>query len=193
MGATYAWDQLIFIITTMSKDIFPPRPPTPTSDQLKAGIESCLIVQRRALTMGKRPFAAALIAPDNSTVLLTHQSIDHVNHAESSLARLASSHYNQPYLWTCTLYSTWEPCAMCTATCYRANIGRIVYAASDMELEKLTGRGNVENFTMSMPCRDVLRGSQKDVEVLGPVEGLEEIVVQESDEYWRPIREEEGS
>jgi tRNA(Arg) A34 adenosine deaminase TadA len=37
-----------------------------------------------------------------------------VNHAESSLARLAYCHYSKEYLWRCTLVSTWEPCAMCS-------------------------------------------------------------------------------
>jgi hypothetical protein len=62
-------------------DLFPPRT-SPTAAQIEAGINACLGVQRRAVTMGKRPFAAALIGPDNETVLLTHQSIDQVNHAE---------------------------------------------------------------------------------------------------------------
>lgn len=65
---------------------------------------------------GKRPFAAVLVGPDHAAVLLRHQSVSHVDHAEASLARLASLHYSQAYLWTCTLYSTWEPCAMCAAT-----------------------------------------------------------------------------
>jgi tRNA(Arg) A34 adenosine deaminase TadA len=109
--------------------------------QIDAGISACLAVQRRAVTFGKRPFAACLLGPDNETVLLTHQSIDQVNHAEvysllthegkselvgvrgerkradvkqSSLARMAYSHYSKEYLWQCTLVSTWEPCAMCS-------------------------------------------------------------------------------
>lgn len=78
---------------------------------------------------------------------------------------------------------------MCTSTCYWANIGRIVYAASETKLAELTGQGNEENMTMAMPCRKVIEGSQKDIEIIGPLEGLEEVVVRESDEYWRAIRE----
>lgn len=155
---------------------------------MKAAFDACLSVLHLALTMGKRPFTAVLVASDNETVLLTHQSIDHVNHAESSLARLAASHYTQAYLWQCTLYTTWEPCAMCTATCYWANIGRIIYAAAETDLAKLTGQGNEENMTMAMPCRDVIKGSQKDIHIIGPIEGVDAVVVKESDVYWAPRR-----
>lgn len=98
-------------------DLFPHREPI-TPAQIAAGVEAALAVQRRAVTFGKRPFAAVLLGPDNETVLLTHQSIDQVNHAESSLARLAYTHYTKEFLWQCTLVSTWEPCGMCTATIY---------------------------------------------------------------------------
>ena len=173
---------------SLNTALFPTRPPPPTKAQMNAGIEACLVVQRRGLSQGKRPFAAVLVDSDNTTVLLTHMSVDHVNHAESSLARLASTHFTQSYLWGCTLYSTWEPCAMCTSTLYWANIGRLVYAASEEQLGELTGKGNEENFTMSWPCREVLKGSQKDVEVWGPLEGLDRVVVEESGVYWSKKR-----
>ena len=104
-------------MSTQANDLFPERKPI-TPAQITAGVHAALTVQRRAVTMGKRPFAAVLLGPDNETVVLTHQSIDQVNHAESSLARLAYTHYTKPYLWQCTLVSTWEPCAMCTSTLY---------------------------------------------------------------------------
>ena len=78
---------------------------------------------------------------------------------------------------------------MCTSTCYWANIGRIAYAASEKQLAQLTGTGNEENMTMAMPCRKVLEGSQKDVDIIGPFESIAEVVVAESDVYWRPLRD----
>lgn len=78
---------------------------------------------------------------------------------------------------------------MCTATCYWAHIGRIVYAAAETDLARITGEGNEENMTMAMPCRDVLQGSQKDIEIIGPIEGLDAVVVEESDVYWKPLRD----
>ncbi|OCL13966.1 cytidine deaminase-like protein [Glonium stellatum] len=169
--------------------LFPPRPPEPTTEQVNAGLNACLRVQKLASLQGKRPFAAILIGPDNSRVLLTHFSISHVEHAEASLARLAASHFTPEYLWTCALYSTWEPCAMCAATCYWANIGRVIYAASEEKLLELTGKGNEENFTLSLPCKELFEKGQKEVQIWGPVAGIEEEVVEESDKYWKPIRE----
>lgn len=173
----------------MTSNLFQPRRPIPSTAQIDNAMKNCMTVQERATSMGKRPFVAILVGPDNETILLSHQSIDHVNHAESSLARLASAHYPQPYLWQCTLYSTWEPCAMCVSTCYWANIGCIVYAASEARLAQLTGQGNEENMTMAMPCRKVLEGSQKDVDIIGPLQSWEQEVVRQSDQYWKPIRE----
>lgn len=135
----------------------------------------------------KRPFAALLVGPDHTTVLLQHQSVSHVEHAEASLARLAALHYSQPYLWTCTLYSTWEPCAMCAATVYWANIGRVVFGASNEALLALTGQGNSENFTMRWGCAEVIAGGQKQVHVVGPLEGWEKKVVDDADVYWQTV------
>ncbi|TVY52590.1 hypothetical protein LSUE1_G009940 [Lachnellula suecica] len=87
---------------SIAPSLFPTRT-SPTKPQIDSAIQKCLEIQRRAVTFGKRPFAALLLAPDNETVLLMHQSVDQVNHAESSLARLAYCHYSKEFLWRCTL------------------------------------------------------------------------------------------
>ena len=83
---------------------------------------------------------------------------------------------------------------MCTGTIYWANIGRLIYAASEEDLNKLTGAGNAENMTLSLPCREVLKRGQKAVEVLGPVKPWDERVIKESGKWWREhsVREEEN-
>ncbi|MCJ1472365.1 hypothetical protein MMC13_001012 [Lambiella insularis] len=172
--------------------LFPPHTPL-TSTDIAMALSILLTHQETAVTIhAKRPFAALLLGPDCHTVLLTHLSIDHVNHAESCLARLAATHYSQSYLWTCTLVSTWEPCAMCAGTIYWANIGRVVYGAGEDRLREITGEGNEENFTMRMGCREVFASGQKEVQVIGPVEDWEERVVASSDVYWKPVRDRVG-
>lgn len=78
---------------------------------------------------------------------------------------------------------------MCSATLYWAHIGGVIYAGSNEQLARLTGPGNVENFTMNWHCRDVLLGQQKDITIVGPVEDMARVVVEESDVYWRGTRE----
>lgn len=156
-----------------------------TNDQIDAALKQCLSIQTTATSLhDKRPFAALLLAPNNTSVLLTHFSISHVQHAESELARLAATHFSQKFLATCTLVSTWEPCAMCAGTIYWSNIGRLLYAASETTLKGLTGPGNEENMTLSLPCRSVLSAGQKDIEVIGPVSQWEHQVAQESGKWW---------
>ncbi len=66
---------------------------------------------------------------------------------------------------------------------YWANIGRVVYAATNEQLAQLTGPGNKENFTMKWHTRGIFLGQQKDVEIIGPLEGMDKIVVEHSDLY----------
>ena len=81
---------------------------------------------------------------------------------------------------------------MCSATIYWANIGRIVYAATNDQLAILTGEGNAENFTMRWHCQDILSDSQKAIEIFGPLKDLDEVVVRESDVYWSKARKFRG-
>lgn len=74
---------------------------------------------------------------------------------------------------------------MCAGTIYWSGIGRVMYAASEEKLKQLTGEGNEENMTMSLPCRAVLRSGQRSIEVIGPVSEWEEKVMAESRRWWQ--------
>lgn len=129
-------------------------------------------VAQRAASMGRHPFGALLVAPDGESVLAEQGNINTVNHAESTLARHSADNWPGEYLAHCTLVTTFEPCAMCTGTIYWANIGRIVYGASEEALLALTG-SHEENPTLSLPCREVIARGQKEIEVIGPVAELQ--------------------
>ncbi|KAL5361220.1 cytidine deaminase-like protein [Aspergillus floccosus] len=158
----------------------------PLSDrQLADGAEACLKLQRTAQDLHqKRPFTALLLGPDNTTVVMSSLSLSHVRHAECELARNAAENFAPEYLTRSTLVSTWEPCAMCAGTIYWANIGRLVYLASEKELQKVVGDGNPENLTLDFPCRTVFDRGQRKVEVIGPVAGWDAKVVEDARRYW---------
>ena len=73
---------------------------------------------------------------------------------------------------------------MCAATIYWANIGRVVFGASNATLDQLVGQ-NAENLTMEWACRDILKGGKKDIQVIGPFGSVGEEVVELSEPYWR--------
>ena len=138
----------------------------------------------RAHTFGHHPFGAILVAPDDETVLLTQGNVDTVNHAESVLIRTAATNFSADYLWNCTLYTTVEPCAMCAATQYWANIGRLVYGLSELRLLELTG-DHPKNPTLNLPCREVFSRGQKAIVIQGPIFEVEAEVAAVHQHFWQ--------
>lgn len=154
-----------------------------TGDQIARHLRRANTVALRAMAMGRHPFGALLVGPDDETVLAEQGNIDTVNHAESTLARIAADNWPGEYLARCTLVTTFEPCAMCTGTIYWANIGRVVYGASEEALLALTG-DHEENPTLSLPCREVIARGQKNIEVTGPVQALENDLLAPHRSFW---------
>lgn len=154
-----------------------------TGDQIARHLRRANTVALRAMAMGRHPFGALLVGPNDETVLAEQGNIDTVNHAESTLARIAADNWPGEYLARCTLVTTFEPCAMCTGTIYWANIGRVVYGASEEALLALTG-DHEENPTLSLPCREVIARGQKNIEVTGPVPALENDLLAPHRSFW---------
>ena len=88
---------------------------------------------------------------------------------------------------------------MCAGTLYWSNIGTLVYLASEKALQDVIGKDNEENMTMDLPCREVFAKGQKDIRVVGPLDGSNKdgeglpdyqfVVCQDAFEmYWREQR-----
>ena len=89
---------------------------------------------RRACEAGEIPVGAVVVSGDdiigrahNQTELLH----DVTAHAEMLAITAATEHLGAKYLTGCTLYVTLEPCVMCAGALGWAQVGRIVYGASD--------------------------------------------------------------
>ena len=155
-----------------------------TRDQMLAHLRSADAVAREARAHGHHPFGAVLVGPDDA-ILMRQGNIDTVHHAETELARRAAAAYPPEFLWTCTLVSTGEPCAMCTGTLYWTNIGRLVYGFEETKLLTLTG-DHPRNPTMNLSCRTVLGSGQKNIEVHGPFPELDEDLLAPHRDFWKP-------
>ena len=163
-----------------------PLPPgnDPTPEQMQRHLRSANAVAKRALDAGHHPFGAVLIGPDHETVLSEQGNIDTVNHAEAVLARMAAKAWTPEELWSCTLYSTVEPCCMCAGTQYWANIGRLVYGMDEHRLLQFTG-DHSENATLDLPCRQVFAAGQKGIRVWGPIAEVEAEIAALHVAFWQ--------
>ncbi|MER3462534.1 MAG: nucleoside deaminase, partial [Armatimonadota bacterium] len=85
-------------------------------------------VARRARANGNHPFGALLVDAEGKVLLEAENTVqterDCTGHAELNLMRLASRSYDPGFLATCTLYTSTEPCAMCSGAIYWGNVRR---------------------------------------------------------------------
>ncbi|HWR09463.1 nucleoside deaminase [Sporomusa sp.] len=145
-------------------------------------------VSQKAREHGNTPFGAILVDADGN-VILEQENIeittsDCTGHAETALMARASKLYTKAQLWQCTLFSTAEPCAMCSGAIYWGNVGRVVYGISENSLLALTG-SNEQNPTFTLPCREIFARGQKTIEVIGPVPEVEQEVLAVHQGYWK--------
>src|SRR5260370_1709292 len=126
-------------------------------------LRTAVDLARRSRRSGNHPFVALLVdaagvvaAEAENTVVSEH---DVTGHAETNLVRIASRRFDRAYLRSCTMYTSTEPCAMCSGAIYWCGIGRVIYGLSEAGLLTLTG-SHEDNPTMSLPCRDVFAHGQ---------------------------------
>jgi tRNA(Arg) A34 adenosine deaminase TadA len=119
---------------------------------------------------GNQPFGA-LLADENGEILLEAENTintasDATGHAETNLVRLASQKFAFEVLAKTTLYTSTEPCPMCSGAIFWSGIGRVVYALSEDGLYAMTG---ASPESLKLPCREVFACAGRPVEVTGPL------------------------
>jgi tRNA(Arg) A34 adenosine deaminase TadA len=134
-------------------------------EHLRTAIE----VAQRARAHGNHPFGAILVDENNQVLLEAENSVvtgkDCTGHAETNLMRLATQNFSAEKLSACTLYTSTEPCAMCSGAIYWGNVGRVIYALSEVALYEIVGPSPDQ---LLLPSREVFAHSQRQVEVEGP-------------------------
>jgi tRNA(Arg) A34 adenosine deaminase TadA len=144
-------------------------------------------ISKQALEHGNHPFGALLV-DGKGNILLEQENIemterDCTGHAETVLMRNASKRYDKDFLATCTLYTTGEPCAMCSGAIYWGNVRTVVYGITEKQILELTG-DDPRNPTLSLDCRKVFGSGQKKIEVVGPIPEVAEAVLEPHRTYW---------
>ncbi|KTC37655.1 nucleoside deaminase [Pseudomonas sp. ABAC61] len=140
-----------------------------------------------AKARGRHPFAALVADRDGKVIASAGNNSmppegDPTQHAELAAAAMAAKVLSPQDLGQCTLYTSAEPCCMCSGAIYWTGIGRVVYALSEHALLGLTG-DHPENPTFSLPCREVFARGQRQIPVFGPM--LEEEAAQAHVGFWK--------
>jgi len=132
-----------------------------------------------AVTHGNHPFGA-LLAKDGQILLEAENTIysghDITHHAETNLVRLAVQRYEFDFLEGCVLYTSTEPCAMCSGAIYWSGIGAVVYACSAPRLADFAGIG------LEIRSSEVFASGTRKVMLIGPV--LEDEAITVHADYW---------
>ncbi|MGY0218634.1 nucleoside deaminase [Endozoicomonadaceae bacterium StTr2] len=133
----------------------------------------------QAVEKGNHPFGAVLVR-DGQIVLeaenTVHTDRDVTRHAELNLVSNASSRFSLTELKQSTLYTSTEPCPMCSGAIYWAGISRVVYACPAATLQDIAGPG------MEVHCRELFERSHKGPEVIGPLK--EEVASEQHLSFW---------
>lgn len=89
---------------------------------------------QKAFDADEVPVGAVIVAGNKIIARahnLTERLTDVTAHAEMQVITSAANYLNGKYLNECTMYITLEPCVMCAGALAWAQIGKIVYGATD--------------------------------------------------------------
>lgn len=106
-------------------------------------MKEAIRLSAEAVKHGNEPFGAVLVK-DGEIIFCNENQIytqhDPSFHAEMGLIRRFCEETGITRLTDYTLYSSCEPCFMCSGAMVWTKLGRLVYAASNIDLEEILGK-----------------------------------------------------
>src|SRR5262245_15286474 len=130
-----------------------------------------IALARQSREKGNHPFGSLLVDSSGRVLLEAENTVvtgsDVTGHAELNLVRAASMRFAVEALRSSTLYTSTEPCAMCSGAIYWSDIGRVVYALGSETLTAMLGDVGGTS-TLALSCREVFARGGRNIEVSGP-------------------------
>ncbi len=129
-------------------------------------IKRAIELSEIAKSKGEDPFGAVLVK-DEEIIFETHDGCieycDPTMHAERRLISEHCSNNNVISLEGYTLYSSTEPCSMCSGAIHWAKISRVVYAIPQERLNSKSGG------CKKLTCAEIINQGNKKIEIMGSV------------------------
>jgi tRNA(Arg) A34 adenosine deaminase TadA len=98
-----------------------------------------------ARAAGDMPYGSLLVGPTGDALAEDHNTVvterDITAHPELKLARWAARELDADVARQTTMYTSCQPCPMCTGAIARSGLGRVVFALSSKQLDELRPSG----------------------------------------------------
>jgi len=137
----------------------------------KKYIRIAINLAQQARDRGNHPFGALLVADNGEILLEAENSVvtgnDSTGHAETNLMRKASAEYDPEFLANCSVYTSTEPCPMCSGAIFWSNVRRVVYGLSEQKLYEMIGWDSED--ILFLPSREIFEQGHKQIKVVGPI------------------------
>lgn len=129
-------------------------------------IDRALDLAREAADRGDEPFGSLLVH-DDEVVMEARNAVNTADdlraHPELTLAAWVNRTLTPDERAETVMYTSTEPCAMCSGGIYHAGLGAVVYSTS---AERLAG---IAGGDFAVPSSDVFAYGDREVAVVGPV------------------------
>lgn len=130
-------------------------------------VRQAIALAQQARDAGNHPFGALLVREGEvvaTAVNTVNTGNDVTHHAELNLISQAWHNLGSEVLADCTLYTSTEPCAMCSGAIFWAGVPTVVFSCSVAGLAQMTGGG-----MLGVPCRDIFGRAKRPTTVIGPL------------------------
>jgi tRNA(Arg) A34 adenosine deaminase TadA len=99
----------------------------------------------KAVEAGDAPYGSLLVGPDGAVLAEAYNTVTSDNdisaHPELKMAKWAASRLDRDTAGKTTMYTSCQPCGMCTGAIQRSGLGRVVFALATEQLLQLNPGG----------------------------------------------------
>jgi tRNA(Arg) A34 adenosine deaminase TadA len=143
------------------------------TDQDRVFLKRAVELARKAAKEGSQPFGSVLVDAKGDVLFEDHNHAvtgDPTQHPEFAIARWAAANVAPEDRASCTVYTSGEHCAMCSAAHAQVGLGRIVYASSGDQLRSWRREWGLEVPAVMAPLP--INAVAPNVPVAGPDRAL---------------------
>ena len=122
----------------------------------EAFLRQAIALAAAARSAGQAPYGSLLVGPGGAVLVIDHNTVladdDISAHPEQKLARWAARELDADTAAGTTMYTSCQPCAMCTGAIDRSGLGRVVFAMSNEQFTQLYPGAGFESVPQEGPA-----------------------------------------